>query len=125
MSDSIRRHDARAVASMRAAHQGISDNIQSLAEVRQELEMLRRVVRTMVYAQVSGEALALHEDPVSTWLGLPVGATPEQAMERLLRTQAKVVGTSACPSCGAQIQDLEGIANEQCQWCGARLEQEG
>jgi len=112
-------------SSLRAAQQGITDNIQSLAEMRQELEALRRVVRHLVFQQVREEPLTLHEDPIRTWLGLPVDTTPEQAMERLLRTQAKVVGTSACPGCDAQIQDLEGVSNEACQWCGASLETEG
>lgn len=123
MADMFDRRGANK-ASLRAAHQGISDNIQSMAEMRQELEQLRRVVRNLIFSQVRGEPIALHEDPIRTWLGLPMETTPEQAMERLLRTQAKVVGTSACPTCGAQVQDLEGVKNERCQWCGASLETE-
>jgi hypothetical protein len=110
--------------SVRAAHQGITDNIQSLAEIRQEVEAQRRVLLHLIFKQCQGQPLEPHEDPIRTWLGLPKDATMEMAMERLHRTQAKVVGTSACPSCGAQIQALEGVTVDQCQWCGAMLTSE-
>jgi hypothetical protein len=109
----------------RALGQGVTENFQSLAELRQELETLRKVVMRMVWCQVQGEPLALNEDPLRTWLGLPQDATPEEALTRLQRSQAKVLGTSACPSCGAQIQDKEGVANEWCPWCGAKLDDQG
>jgi hypothetical protein len=125
MADMFNRNTARGGASLRAAHQGIGDNLQSLAELRQELDIQRRVLMHLVYRQAQGEPLALHEDPIRTWLGLPGDATPEQAMERLTRSQAKVIGTSTCPSCGAQVQDLEGVTNEHCQWCGASLGEDG
>ncbi len=122
MADMFDHQRRQSRASLRAAHQGVSDNIQSLSEIRQELEALRKVVRHLVFMQVRGEPLDLTEDPIRTWLALPVETTPEQAMQQLMRTQAKVIGTSACSSCGAQIQDLEGVTNEVCQWCGATLE---
>lgn len=125
MADMFNRTNARSSASLRAAHQGIGDNLQSLAELRQEVEFQRRVLMYLVYKQALGEPLALNEDPVRTWLGLPGDATPEQAMEHLTRSHAKVIGISACPDCGAQVQDREGVSNEQCQWCGASLGGEG
>jgi rubrerythrin len=124
MADLFSRDRLRNEARLRSANRGISDNIQSIAELRQEVETLRKVVRYLIFQQVRGEPLALEEEPIRTWLGLPVEATAEQAMELLMRSQAKVVGTSACPSCGAQLQDLEGIRHEQCPWCGARMDSE-
>jgi hypothetical protein len=125
MADMFNRNNVRGSASLRAAHQGIGDNLQSLAELRQEVETQRRVLMHLLFVQAQGQPLALHEDPIRTWLGLPGDATPEQAIERLTRSQAKVIGTTACPNCGAQVQDLEGVAQEQCQWCGASVDEEG
>ncbi len=79
MADMFNRNTARGGASLRAAHQGIGDNLQSLAELRQELDIQRRVLMHLVYR----------------------------------------------PSCGAQVQDLEGVTNEHCQWCGASLGEDG
>ncbi len=121
MADMFDSRRGQNKASLRAAHQGITDNIQSLAEMRQELEMLRKVVRHLIFQQVRGEPLEVHEDPVRTWLGLPVDTTAEQALDALMRSQARVIGKTACPTCGAQVQDREGVTNEVCQWCGARL----
>jgi hypothetical protein len=115
----------RTEARLKASGQGISDNLQSIAEIRQEVEMLRKVVRYLIFQQVRGEELAVDEEPIRTWLGLPEDATVEQVMEQLWRSQAIVTGTSACPACGAQIQNLEGVSNEQCPWCGASLDDEG
>jgi hypothetical protein len=119
MSDIFDRKGATARGPLRGIASGVPDGMQSLSELRQEVEAQRRVLLHLVHCQARGEALALHEDPLRLWLGLPLGATPEQAMDRLVRSQAKVLGTSACPSCGARIQEKEGVAPEACPWCGA------
>jgi len=127
MSDFFDRHDRRHAetrAEIRSLNQGVADGMLSAAELRQQVEALQRVVMQLVWAQVRGEPLALHEEPLRTWLGLPQGVTAEQALDRLRRSQAKVLGHSACPSCGAQVQDKEGITDEGCPWCGARLQTE-
>lgn len=122
MSDRFDRKSAPSAASFHAMGQSVTEGAQTTAELRQEVDALRRVLTRIIWCQLRGEPLALHEDPLRTWLGLPLDATPEQALERLARSQAKVIGTTACPTCGAQIQDKEGITNESCPWCGATLE---
>ena len=79
------------------------------------------MLRQLIFAQVQGQPLELHEDPIRTWLGLPVDITAEQAMDALVRSQARVLGTAACPECGARVQDKEGLEDEACPWCGASL----
>ncbi len=122
MSDFFDRNSRTTNAAMRSMRQGVADNLQSTAELRQEVEMMRRVLMHLVWCQTKGEALALHEEPVRSWLNMPTNVTPEEALDRLTRSQAKVLGTSTCPNCGAQVQDKEGITDEVCPWCGKQLE---
>ncbi len=122
MSDLFDRRNPSTQAALRSTRQGVADNLQSTAELRQEVEMMRRVLMHLVYCQAKGEPVALHEEPLRAWLGLPTNATAEQAMDRLARTQAKVLGTATCPGCDAQVQDKEGITDEVCPWCGMQLE---
>jgi len=121
MPEPFSRQHPTDAATLRAMSQGVADNMLSAAELRLALDALQRVVLHMVHCQVRGEPLALHEEPLRSWLGLPAGVTPEEAADRLHRSQARVIGRSACPACGAQVQDKEGITDEVCPWCGAML----
>lgn len=95
------------------------DTVQRVAELRAEIRTLKAVILHLVACQVQNSPVCLHEDPMRGWLGLQEGSTPEQALERLLRTQARVLGKVRCPACGAVIPDREGIHDERCVWCGA------
>ena len=122
MSDFFKSNQPTSQAALRSMRQGVADNLQSTAELRQEVEMMRRVLMHLVFQQARGETAALHEDPIRSWLGMPTNVTAEEALDRLSRTQAKVLGTATCPGCGAQVQDKEGITDEVCPWCGMQLE---
>jgi hypothetical protein len=124
MPDLFDRRPPPDASTLRSLSQGVADGMLSAAELRVQVDRLQRVVEQLVYCQVRGEPLALHEEPFRTWLGLPVGISAEAAMEHLWRSRAKVLGTSACPACGAQVQDKEGILDEVCPWCGAKLQTE-
>ena len=103
---------------------GMSQSMQSAAEQRIQLEQLRAVLLRLVYCHVRGEELPLHEEPLRSFLDLPQDVTAEAALQRLMRSQARVLGATSCKACGAQVQDLEGITDEDCPWCGAKVETE-
>jgi hypothetical protein len=100
------------------------DTMQRVNELRAEIRSLRAVLLHVVSCMAQGQQVAVHEEPIRHWLGLPEGVTPEQAIERLVRTQARVLGNVRCPSCGAVVPDREGVHDERCIWCGATVETE-
>ncbi len=95
--------------------------MQGMAHLRQELRELRAVVLKLMLCSVRGEELPLEEEPFRGFLHLPESATRQQAMERLMRSQARVLGKLTCPGCGGIVQDKEGVLNETCSWCGYQL----
>lgn len=102
----------------------MAESMRSINEMRMEIQALRAVLLHVLASLAQGEEVALHQDPVRGFLDLPEDVTPEQALDRLLRFQARVVGKVSCPECGATIQDREGIHDEVCQWCGSTLQTE-
>lgn len=92
--------------------------MQGVAELKAEVRQLRAVLFHVLSSSVQGQPVVLHEDPIRSFLNLPLNATPEEARDRLVRSQARVVGRLSCPKCGALVQDREGIADEKCQFCG-------
>ena len=104
--------------------QQVFDTMQGVAELRAENRQLKAVLAHILLCQAQGRPVVLHEDPVRTFLGLPLQATPEDAMERLVRSQARVIGRLVCPKCAATVQDLEGVKTERCPYCGEALASE-
>jgi len=104
-----------------AVPQQVFDTMQGVAELRVEVKQLRTAIAQVLLAQVQGRPIALHEDPIRSFLGLPANATPEEALERLVRSQARVIGKITCGKCGAAVQDLEGVKTERCPFCGEAL----
>ena len=93
-------------------------SMQGVAELQAEVRTLRSVLLHMLACQAQDKPVALHEEPLRSFLHLPVDITAEQALGRLARQQARVLGTVTCPHCGAAVQDREGVTDELCQWCG-------
>lgn len=101
--------------------QQVFDTMQGVAEIRAEIRQIRAVISHMLLCQAQGRPPVLHEEPIRSFLALPALATAEDALDRLVRSQARAIGKLTCGRCHAQVQDLEGVKVERCPYCGDAL----
>ncbi len=98
---------------------------EGLLEVQRQLRQLRGAVLQLVLAQHRGERIPLDHKVVLDLLEMAPGTSLEEVENRLRRSQAQVLGTTRCPSCAGAVRDLEGVTDEVCPWCGAKLVTDG
>jgi hypothetical protein len=97
----------------------LEGKLESLAVENREL---RKAVVKLAERLLQADLLA---DDDHDWLAALLGAHAQGKGERLDRAAARavhrVVGKVSC-RCGAVVDDIEGIVDERCPWCGAQLE---
>ena len=111
------RH-ARAVASGAA-----SDIAEAKAEIRARLDKIETLLGYLTAKMLVGEALRASDTPILDFFGIS-NKNPDPL--KMIRSRAatrigKVLGNVECPSCGSNVRDIEGVLDETCTFCGAKV----
>ena len=89
--------------------QAALEAVQGVNNLRAEITELKTVVGSLLIASIQGTTPDLSQEPFRSFFRIPEGMEP---------AVAPAVGKVKCPSCGAVVQDLAGVADERCVFCG-------
>ena len=105
------RHNSNTGQAALSAVHGVND-------LRAEISELKSVVGSLLIASIQGTKPDLSQEPFRSFFRIPDGMEPAQALAHAARVFAPTVGKVTCPSCGAVVHDLAGVADERCVFCG-------
>lgn len=93
----------------------------SIVQLRAEVQALRAVVLSMLAAWMQGTAPDLQAEPFQSFLGGASAGDPATTIHRLIAQAGVTLGKVNCPTCGAMVDDREGITDELCIFCGGTV----
>ncbi|MGI5863216.1 MAG: hypothetical protein ACOX6T_14320 [Myxococcales bacterium] len=114
-------HWCRNEANIAALSRSVAELSADLARVKAENGELRQALVTMAERLLAAGVLGAQD---KRWLSgllehyLQPGDTLKTAAARAAH---RVVGKVRC-QCGATVDDIEGVTDERCPWCGERLQ---
>jgi hypothetical protein len=89
--------------------------------LRAEVRQLRTTITAILGALHRGQIPDLTAEPYASFLGHPPGGDYEAVIDKVLRNSGQIIGTVQCPDCGAAVDDLAGVTDERCFFCGTVL----
>ena len=98
--------------------QAALEAVQGVNNLRAEITELKSVVASLLIASLQGTPPDLSQEPFRTFFRIPAGLEPAEALAHAARVFAPTIGKVNCPSCGAVVHDLAGVADERCVFCG-------
>jgi len=106
-------------AQFEALNQQQSELARRLTEMHEEQREMRRVLAIIVHRLMDQQILEGSEEEVEQFLAAyqPSGEGAKSAAARMAN---EVIGKVRC-QCGAVINDIKGITNERCPWCGEQI----
>lgn len=108
---------------LRAAGENAADLMQTRSELLARIDKLESLVGFLTARLLSGEGFKANDEPVLRFFGIS-NKNPDPMKMIRARSQAragKILGVVECPSCGSNVQDLEGVTEETCGFCGAKV----
>ncbi len=96
----------------------MSDHPEVISQLRAEIHALRSVVLQILRAGADGHVPTLGDPLIQQFLGVQPGEQPRAALHRLMEQHAPVIGAVNCGRCGALVEDVLGVTDETCIFCG-------
>jgi hypothetical protein len=96
----------------------MSDTPENISRLRAEVHALRSVVLQILASAANGQVPSLGNPVIQQFLGVRDGEEPRAALARLVDEHAPVIGVVNCTRCGALVEDVLGVKDELCIFCG-------
>jgi len=101
--------------------ESISDNQLEINKLRQQLIHQEQVIVYLLTKLIDNETLSINDEAIKQFLHLPQGEEKE-VLTRLKSKAGTILGKVRCPTCDALVEDVEGVFEEKCAWCGSTVE---
>ena len=92
------------------------------AEARVRLDRIESLLGYVTSKILLGQPLLAADTPILDFFGISSKNPDPIAMIRARGAKyGKKLGVVECPSCGSNVQDIEGVLDETCGFCGAKV----
>ena len=112
--------------SERLASETRAQDLATVSELRAHIERLEGLLGYVTAKLLTGQPLDARDAPVLDFFGISdKNPNPlKMIRERVAMRTGRILGRVECPSCGSNVNDVEGVLEETCTFCGATVKTE-